>query len=381
MKNLFFVISVVCGLLLGVGCGNKSDGPRRPITTEQSAPTPAAAKPEPPKVDMVTLTSSTPFTVGDRYNVTVQHTADATKTRPRQDFDKVLYATILHPGERYQSAVKVVRILPSVFADPNVKSLNLDDPKLETLPAAGWRIGNRITVYIFKSEFGSTAGDRKVSIGGGEGEGKTLDELQRSPYFWRIVRSSAGTIYAEPDEHGMLTAFTPDGIAGYLARHREKESHKNYLDAIKEVPEEASYSIFYGILDDYKQYAELFDALPDAIKGPFIDNAVRVGKPYATERLGSEALTRVTRKYLLNITWHQVVAADPSKDPGCVWWPHTRMNVVVPHYGYDGNTCKEMSRVWLFWQRRGQFAFERAKAAVARELGSAPAATGTRRSR
>lgn len=385
MKKMFFVISVVCALLFGAGCSSKPTTPPEPA--RKAAPAQPATKPtptpEPPKPETVTLVSATPFHLANSYEsgkVESENGPDAEpaagkfqKVVERSQFKVTQYATLI-PSQHNGAATisKFIRIPPEAFADASVKTLILDDPKLEALDAKGWKLG-RITVYTFRSEFGS---DRKVVrlSTGDDAEQKSLDELQRSAYFWRIVRNSAGVIYAEPDERGMLTSFSPDGIAGFIAYQREKNPNSDSIAAIKSPGQyyTAGYQAVY-LAGRYQYLWKAFNKLPQGVQMAAIDTVGPFMARLAIEKVEAD----VIRRYATDLSWVQIEKC-PVVEPSS--WPHSDPDAPIANYG--GLTKKQYDDVGhalLFWGRRGQPVFERVKAVFLRELAKTPAAAPGRR--
>ncbi len=352
------------------GCSKPQPAPVQQKAAEQPEPPPA-----PKKVSVTFKSSEAPFYLSEHYSAgriqefrTQSNKSDDVWTATYDEMNlgnNNQYATLVQDG----NIVLTKRIPAEKFSGTEDKSIDLDDSELEALSPDGWVVRPNVRVHAFKSEFADT---KTVKVGGDD---KTLDELAKSQYPWRITRFGQG-FQAEVDNDVLLNGFRPDGVRLFLRRQEELKAGDDLVEAIKD-------GSVTGLaveqqIGNFHEYAALFDSMPDAIKGPAIDTLVTIMIPKVTAKADEPSARNAAARVLLDFTWDMVKAMPPTMDSACSNWPDTVADRPVPNYGnLTQKQCMERVDMLKFWARRGQFSFERTKADVAKALGSAPApATG-----
>lgn len=335
--------------------------------TETPAPAPAPKAepaPAPPPKETVTFKSAHKF-VGPESRYTTQYlyiygTRGISATVEKEKVTSVQYFVFADETK----PIKWMKVPASVSG-----TVDLDSSGFETFPAEGWVPSNapKVKVFAFRSDL-EAAGNKAV-LGNSEGAvQKTIAELNSLPYPVKVVHEGDGTLRAMANDEAMLGEMKPEGVKTYLGYAVGADVNVTYLDEVKKGGTDASNAAVHAV-GDYSKYAEVFDVLPDAAKGAIIELVVPVAIRQAIAKSDVATVQAAAKKYLLDVSWDQVRAINPANSDDCSWWPSDiKDEKFVPHYGMNKVQCTELVRVLKLWARRGQFAFERTKSAVAREL-------------
>ncbi len=352
------VVLLVALALLG-SC-DKSQSETAPI----AEPAPVVVSPpeasRPPAVKTMTIVSTQPFVLVRDFVFPPDTTSrkQAQAEGPVREDRYHPYALLLAGSGRVQAVVKM-----PPFRDGEIRLA-----ELETLPAGGWQVAPRVTAFVFRSDFGSTGADRKLTLsnpGGGEGTPaveKTMGELSAGHGHWRVVTPSQ----YEPDDSATVASGEVAGVAEMIARHmpsagvikglREGGSDTPGYHAIYWLGKRRSMEWGFRQLSQERQLAVI-----DAV-GPTVVRA-------AIQAVGPE----LVRRYTVDLTWEQVLSAPllGIRDE----WPDADPDRPVPRFGGLTKIQNEdIGHMLRFWARRGRPVFERIRAVVARELATAPAA-------
>ena len=200
---------------------------------------------------------------------------------------------------------------------------------------------------------------------------RTVKDLTQSGGKWLVRKMNDGSFYAALDAPLPIPDYDRnlpfgDDVVGFVGvgkfvpafkklvalvhPHEVKDDVELYKRVIKTIESDSTY--FTGAAKWYRNQSK-------ERKTAFVRRFVPVIAP-----LASHVSRPLLKRYLLDLDWElDIVATDPRWPHN---WPHDDPTATVPFFN---NLSWHDVYFRLFWQRRGEIAFEAMKAAVKNELG------------